>query len=265
MRELEKVPLHEAIAHRIAETEWFLGYDAGCSTCTAIEEVVREIAGGRIDTVSLRDPLVGRWREQALGQHAPWAPTLFRVRGNNVSAWTGKAMIAKLVTILGPRKAIELGKEVGHTYQDGSEITRRGFAKGLVGGLVAAGVLGAEVSTASANEYEPPEEPISEEDAARQSPCTVVYSGSITSATKVLASPSLTLRQLPCTDSTAIGSIGCGQWVERISYHDQPVYIYNACFGQNRRRWYRVYWGGTTGYIASAYTNTGLGYDPGCC
>lgn len=243
--------------------EWFLGYDGACGRCSAIQEMVSHIAGGQLTPVNLHDPVARAWREEALGADVPFAPTLFRVRDVNVSAWVGKAMIAKLVTVLGPRKAMELAKEVGQVDDTGSGINRRSFAKGLIGGLVAAGAIGFSTMGASADEYEPPELPIAPDEMVTTSDCVVRPGGTITSRTLTLAD--LRLRSLPCTSSSYSTTIPCYTSVQRLSYHDQLAFVTNNCLNEHRRRWYRVEYGGLTGYIASAYTVAGLGYDPGFC
>jgi hypothetical protein len=59
-------------------------------------ERIKERVGDKLEVMSLRDPQVQEWREKALGQDAPWAPTLFEVNGSEVRAWTGWWMGAQL-------------------------------------------------------------------------------------------------------------------------------------------------------------------------
>ena len=73
-----------------------LGYDGGCCACSGMAERIKEQVGDKLEVMSLRDTQVQEWREKALGQDAPWAPTLFEVNGSEVRAWTGWWMGAQL-------------------------------------------------------------------------------------------------------------------------------------------------------------------------
>lgn len=80
-----------------------LGFDAGCMACRSVASVVTEAADGKLEVRSLHDQQIKRWREQALGEDAPWVPTLFEVDGvREVRTWTGARMALKLTCALGP-------------------------------------------------------------------------------------------------------------------------------------------------------------------
>lgn len=148
---------HGIISESERNGEWFLGYDSACSSCSSLREAVDEIAGGDLVTISLHDPIVTYWREKALGPDAPWAPTLFRVRGDRVEAWVGRRIALRLAAVLGPQKALRLARAVGEAANVSGEerngIDRRAFLRGLGG--VAAGVALLQVSEADAQEIDP--------------------------------------------------------------------------------------------------------------
>src|SRR5215210_2717168 len=81
-----------------------LAFDAGCVTCSALARRIEERVGGRLELRSLRSPQVQEWRRRAMGEDAPWAPTLIELRGTEeeVRAWTGPAMAVHLSRSLGP-------------------------------------------------------------------------------------------------------------------------------------------------------------------
>ncbi|SDX12633.1 hypothetical protein SAMN05421504_102385 [Amycolatopsis xylanica] len=130
----------------IGPERWVLAFDASCETCRKISTVVERACDGRIEVMSLSHDEVSQWREQALGYAAPWAPTLLRVRGEQVRAWTGKAMGAALVRRLGPASSVRVVRALGQ-LRDAGELTgkagklsRAGFLQ-LAGGIVVAGSL----------------------------------------------------------------------------------------------------------------------------
>ena len=79
-----------------------LGFDGGCGACGELARRIEEGVGGRLEVISLDDPRVEKWRGKALGEDAPWVPTLFEIDGDQVRAWTGKRMGLKLGRLLGP-------------------------------------------------------------------------------------------------------------------------------------------------------------------
>jgi hypothetical protein len=130
-----------------ASREWLLGFDGSCALCSSLGETVADVASDRISVLSLHDPLATHWRTQALGPTAPWAPTLFRVRGTEVEAWTGPSMVARMARLLGPRRVWRLAEAIADataqlTPTDEPRIGRREALVGLAGiaaGLVLAG------------------------------------------------------------------------------------------------------------------------------
>lgn len=131
-----------------------LGFDAGCMTCSDLATRIEEAVGDKLEIRSLHDPLVEHWREMALGKEAPWAPTLFEVRGDKVKAWTGTMMGVRLGRVLGPvatwRILQTLGElrtvRVGGTAMEQrtrmtAGISRGQFLKGLGGAVTAISLM----------------------------------------------------------------------------------------------------------------------------
>jgi hypothetical protein len=114
---------------------WLLAYDATCGTCRKISQVVRPASAGKLEVVPLDRPTVRAWRELALGPAAPWRPTLLRVAGDAVRAWTGPAMAGPLIRCLGPKSAVRVVYALGKLRADTMP------ARLFVGAIVAAGLL----------------------------------------------------------------------------------------------------------------------------
>ncbi|MFC9433698.1 bacteriocin fulvocin C-related protein [Nocardia sp. NPDC057030] len=102
----------------------------------------------------LADADVRRWREQALGQDAEWAPTLLRVRGDEVRAWCGPRLGFKLAGWLGPIATLRVLTAVGRLHRRASGkaselpgasaphgVNRAQFFRLVAGAGVAAGVV----------------------------------------------------------------------------------------------------------------------------
>lgn len=79
-----------------------LGFDGGCFTCLELARKIDERLGEKLEVQNLRDPQLEGWRKEALGEDAPWAPTLFEVEGERVRAWTGWRLGVVLARFLGP-------------------------------------------------------------------------------------------------------------------------------------------------------------------
>jgi hypothetical protein len=90
-----------------------LGFDAGCTTCSGLARRIEEKVGDKLEVVSLLDPEMGNWRKQALGEDAPWAPTLVEVRGGKVRAWTGLSMGLTLSRRLGAKNTWQVMQTLG--------------------------------------------------------------------------------------------------------------------------------------------------------
>ncbi len=140
------------------ERHLILGFDAGCMTCSDLAHSIEEAAGGRLEVRSLHDPQVEHWRKQALGENAPWAPTLIEVRGGQVKAWTGLRMGLVLSRKLGPVttwRVMQVLSEVRGPKSAAERINRRQFIKGVGGATVAMSVLsGTNLFSASAEAEE---------------------------------------------------------------------------------------------------------------
>jgi hypothetical protein len=128
-----------------------LGFDAGCMTCSELARLIEGAVGDRIEVRSLRDPRVEHWRKQALGEDAPWAPTLVEVDGGKVRAWTGLRMGVALTRRIGPSatwRAMQALGDVGAQMKADAlpaketvGMSRGQFLKGVGGAAVAMSVL----------------------------------------------------------------------------------------------------------------------------
>jgi hypothetical protein len=81
--------------------QWILAFDASCGTCTSVSEAVAEACGPGLEIRPLGDADVQTLRVRALGPDPVWAPTLLRVDGDRVRAWTGRAITVPLARRLG--------------------------------------------------------------------------------------------------------------------------------------------------------------------
>lgn len=129
-----------------------LGFDAGCMTCNRLAARISELAGEHLEIRPLDDPEVERWRKQAFGRDAPWAPTLIEVNSASVKAWTGIRMGVALSHRLGLATTWRLVQTLGDvqgTVQPAESpvssaafgMSRGRFLKGLGGTAVALGML----------------------------------------------------------------------------------------------------------------------------
>jgi hypothetical protein len=125
-----------------------LGFDAGCMTCSGLAKRIEETVGGRLEIRNLTDPMMERWRGHALGEDAPWAPTLVEIEGSTVRAWTGAQMGVRLARRLGPAATWRVAKILGEMKKDGGPerspyagLSRSQFLKGVGGVVVGMSVL----------------------------------------------------------------------------------------------------------------------------
>ena len=128
-----------------------LGFDAGCMTCSGLAKKIEEAVGDKLQVRNLHDPHMEHWREQALGENAPWAPTLVEVRSDMVKAWTGRRMglilagklglVAtwRVMQILGETRARPTDTNVSGTVDAG--LSRGQFLKGASGAVLAFGLF----------------------------------------------------------------------------------------------------------------------------
>ncbi|WP_157874497.1 bacteriocin fulvocin C-related protein [Streptomyces sp. AcH 505] len=89
-------------------TEWVLAFDADCRFCEEVVDRVRASVDGMLTTAGLTEPRIRGLRARALGEGAPWAPTLLAVNGNQVRAWTGTALSLRLARLLGPADSLRV-------------------------------------------------------------------------------------------------------------------------------------------------------------
>lgn len=145
-------------------TGWFLGFDHSCGRCANMALRVEDTVDGKLRVVSLHKPEVTAWREMTLGASAALAPTLFKVRGSRVDAYTGRALLVRLTMLLGPVKAVKLAGALGKLRNEVDEVgalrvasasvarlDRRGVVKGLA--AVGAGLALAVTATKGASAY----------------------------------------------------------------------------------------------------------------
>lgn len=128
-----------------------LGFDAGCCTCSGLAARIEKVADGKLEIHGLDEPQMENWRRQALGQRAPWTPTLIEVEGAEVKAWTGRRMCLALARRLGASATWRVMQVLGETNTESAaqqpraekvnSLNRRQFLKGLGGAAVAMSVL----------------------------------------------------------------------------------------------------------------------------
>jgi hypothetical protein len=99
---------------------WILAFDASCETCREISAHVSSASDRKLEVLPLNHPDVQRWRQQGLGAQPPWAPTLLKVTGDHVRAWTGAAMSVRLASRLGPRSTVRVLQSLGQLRRKAS-------------------------------------------------------------------------------------------------------------------------------------------------
>lgn len=145
---------------RLDESRLVLGFDSGCMICSGLALRIEEQVGEKLEVMSLRDHRVEQWRKIALGEDAPWAPTLIEVKGLKVRAWTGWQMAVQLGRFLGPVATWRIMQALGEVgavpkIEDSRVVeklperaaeavvgmSRGQFLKGAAGAAVAMGVI----------------------------------------------------------------------------------------------------------------------------
>lgn len=129
-----------------------LGFDGGCATCSDLAQEISQGVGDRLEVRSLHHPQVEHWRERALGNDVPWAPTLFEVGVEEVRAWTGTRMALRLAVALGPVstwRIMRILDEFVTPSRSDSGMSRGLFLKRLGGGILGVGLLSASGGLAS--------------------------------------------------------------------------------------------------------------------
>ncbi|THV30201.1 bacteriocin fulvocin C-related protein [Glycomyces paridis] len=140
------------------EPRWIMAFDASCGSCRTIAAAVEEACGDKLEVKPLRSDQVEAWRRKAFGAEAPFEPTLLRVRGGRVRAWTGKPMALQLARRLGPRDTIRLLRAFGDREEaaraTGNGLSRKGFLRIGTGLGAAAGIVLAGRSPAFAEDVQ---------------------------------------------------------------------------------------------------------------
>lgn len=106
----------------------YLLFDSGCNTCSRIaKEVEREI-DGFLAVRTLRDPkmqeLLGRVKSDW-----QWEPTLLEIDAEEIHAYTGLSLRARLLSKLGLKRAWQVAKVVSQLMMpfEATNIGRRSF------------------------------------------------------------------------------------------------------------------------------------------
>lgn len=129
---------------------WVLAFDASCALCKEVSRRVERASAGRLEVLPLGHRDVQQWRDQALDRGTPWAPTLLRVEGTRVRAWTGVRMGSRLAMRLGPRRTVLVLRALGDPEREGQadgnqaegpRIGRRGMFRLSAGAGIAVALL----------------------------------------------------------------------------------------------------------------------------
>ncbi|RVX47560.1 hypothetical protein EDD27_10497 [Nonomuraea polychroma] len=104
-----------------SSVRWILAFNASCQQCRGLAERVKRHGGTRLDIMPLSHPEVIDWRKTALGEDAPYAPTLIKITESGIYAWTGLAMAVRLAIRLGLRGTSRLLAALGESRQIGKE------------------------------------------------------------------------------------------------------------------------------------------------
>lgn len=130
-------------------TRWVLAFDASCGTCREVSSAVARASRGKLEVLPLTHPDVRRWRVLARVDDTRSAPTLLRVQGAAVRAWTGGGMSLPLTRRLGLRSTTRVLRSLGqlrrqangHPLERPGTISRAGFLRIGAGAIVAAGIV----------------------------------------------------------------------------------------------------------------------------
>jgi predicted DCC family thiol-disulfide oxidoreductase YuxK len=145
-----------------SDPRWILAFDGSCATCRAVSCTVKRSCDGKLEVLPLQSSDVKKWRKKSLGSDSEWVPTLLRVNGDQVRAWTGAAMGITVVRHLGVRSAFRVLRALGEldrrSDHDSSnddksrraigraQALRLGLGAVIAGGLVVAGKVPAFAS-----------------------------------------------------------------------------------------------------------------------
>ncbi len=119
----------------------FLLFDSGCSTCSDLASGVARESGGLVAARSLRDPQM----QELLHAGRPgwsWEPTLIETEEDVIRVFTGFALRARMLSVLGPRRAWRVAALVARRQTPLFPVneSRRGLLKH--GATLAAGAVG---------------------------------------------------------------------------------------------------------------------------
>lgn len=146
--------------------KYFLGFDAGCATCSELADRLEREFDGRVSVMPLRDPRMEEWRSAMLGPEAPWLPTLVSVDNDSdspVRTWVGWKIGPALMSALGPAATWNVLTLLGSEHLGPSRAShllgRRGLVRGA-SGVIAGGLLLGGSRTAQAYAPEPVRNPV---------------------------------------------------------------------------------------------------------
>lgn len=112
---------------------WILSFDAACGRCREISTSTSKACDRTFEVLPLTHPDVLKWRERSLGPRAPWVPTLLRIRGEEVRAWTGISIAIPLARRLGPRSTIRVLHSLGELSRQRTDRTAGEEQNGVIG------------------------------------------------------------------------------------------------------------------------------------
>ncbi len=106
----------------------YLLFDSGCNTCSRIAQEVEQEIDGFLVARTLRDPKM----QELLGRVKPdwhWEPTLLEIDAEEIRAYTGLSLRARLLSKLGPKRAWQVAKMVSQLMMplEATNIGRRSF------------------------------------------------------------------------------------------------------------------------------------------
>lgn len=119
----------------------YLLFDSGCSLCSGLATDIAVASDGRLAARSLHDPAM----QEAVKRVRPewrWEPTLLEVQGENAHVFTGFALRAQLLTVLGPRRAWRVAQLVARAQTSLGDVDESRRAVVKRGASLAAGVVG---------------------------------------------------------------------------------------------------------------------------
>lgn len=126
---------------------YYLLFDGGCSTCSALATTIEEEAGGKVSALRIGSEQGIELLSRAFSDDYNWQPYLITMQGETVKATSGRTMAAQLGWLLGPRRGIRvynMARRLGtlsilHSATESRSVfplSRRTFVK-LTGGALA--------------------------------------------------------------------------------------------------------------------------------